>query len=89
MDIDQIRDMDIVAHAGAVRGVVIGAEDGEMRHLARHRLAGALDQMGGARRGLAGAPLGIGARDIEIAQNHVAQTMGYTGISNHLLRHQL
>ena len=60
--------MDVVAHAGAVRRRIVGAENMHEGALAERGLAGDLDQMGGAGRRLAGAALRIGAGDIKIAQ---------------------
>ena len=64
----EVADMDIVAHAGAVGRVVIGAVDGDMAALADRRLDRDLDQMGGAGGRLARAALRIGAGDVEIAK---------------------
>ena len=46
----KVADVDIVAHAGAVGRVVVGAEDVDMAALAGRRLDRDLDQVGGARR---------------------------------------
>ena len=63
----EIGDMDIVAHAGAVGRVEIVAEDADALPLAQRRFDRDLDEVGGAGGGLAGAPLRIGACDVEIA----------------------
>ena len=81
--------MDVVAHAGAVGRRVVGAEDLHLGPLAERGLAGDLDQMGRARRRLAGAALRIGAGDIEIAQRGVAESMRGRGVAQHPLAHQL
>ena len=54
----EVLDVQIVAHAGAIRCRVVAAEHGHMRTLADHGLAGDLGQQGRSRRRLADAPLG-------------------------------
>ncbi len=85
----QIADMDIVAHSGAVGGVVIAAIDRDPLASAQRRLAGDLDQMRRARSGLSCAPLRIGARDVEVAQHANIEPMRRARIGEHLLGHQL
>ena len=48
-----------------------------------------LDQVGGTGRRLSGATARIGAGNIEIAQDDVAQTMRAARIAQHDFRHQL
>ena len=69
-------DMDEVADAGAVRRGIVGAVDRHGRAQPQGRLAGELDQVGVVRRGLADPCLGIGTRDVEVAQDGVAQPGG-------------
>src|ERR1700722_12676689 len=76
MRVDQVGDLDIVAHTRAVAGRIVLAEDLDLRMEPKRRLDGALDQMGGVGRRLAEAALGIGAGDIEIAQRDVAEIVG-------------
>ena len=85
----QVIDMDVVAHTRTVRGRIIRAENVDMRDPSKRNLASALDQMRRARRGLSRAPLGIGAGDVEIAQNDMAQMRGARGVFEHPFDHQL
>src|SRR5690348_4856198 len=72
----KVGDVDVVAHAGAVGGCVIGAENRKSRALAQHSLAGDLQQQRGVLRGLANPPGGIATGDVEIPQRHVTRTTG-------------
>src|SRR6202163_2255461 len=55
----QVLDVDVVAHAGAVGGGIVGAEDRDVRSLAESGFAGDLDQQRRVRGGLADAAAGI------------------------------
>src|SRR3546814_1019882 len=81
--------MDVVAHAGAVRRVVVVAIDGDGIADPGDHLAGDLHEMGGGRAELAAASLRIGAGDVEIAQRDVVQAARRGEIAQHPLDHQL
>ena len=68
---------------------IVGAEYLHVRALAERRLAGDLDEVGRARCRLAGAALGVGAGDVEIAQRDVAQVVGAGRVGQHQLGHEL
>ena len=76
----EVGDVDVVADAGAVRRWIVGAEHLHVRPLAERRLAGDLDEVRRMRRRLAGAALRVGARDVEIAQRHVAEIVRPRGV---------
>src|SRR6185312_8691161 len=84
----QIGHMDVVAHAGAIRRVVVGAENGKAGAFAERRLAGDLDQQGGLLRGLAYAALRVATRDIEVPKRDIARTSGRSQVAQHPLAHQ-
>jgi hypothetical protein len=71
----QIADVDVVADAGAVRRRIVGAEHVDAFAPAERGLDRDLDQMRRARRRLAGAQLRIGAGDVEVAQDDMAEPM--------------
>src|SRR3546814_11475557 len=79
----QVGDVDVVAHAGPVGGVVVVAEDGDGLAPAGDDLAGDLDEVGGDRAELAAASLRVGARDIEVAQRDIAQVAGERQVAQH------
>ena len=68
---------------------IVGAEHLHVRPLAERRLAGDLDEVRRMRRRLAGAALRVGARDVEIAQRHVAEIVRARRVGEHDLGHQL
>ena len=85
----EVRHLYVVAKAGAVLGWIIRAEDFEMGTLAERGLHGGLDQMARARCRLAGAPLRVGAGDVEIPERYVAQVMGAACVFEHPFGHEL
>ena len=85
----QIVDVDVVADAGAVRRVVVVAEDLETVAQSERGVACHLDHVGGARRGLSAAALRVGAGDVEVTQGHVGKVPGRGGIAQDPLGHQL
>ncbi len=85
----QIGDMNIIADAGSVRRRIVGAEHVELRPQAQRRLGRHFDQMRGVGGRLAGAAARIGAGDVEIAQDHVAQIVRAAGVAQHDFGHQL
>ncbi len=85
----QIRHVDVVTDAGAIRGGVVGAEDVHFGPQAERRLNRDLDQVGRPPGRLPGTAERVGAGDIEVAQDQVAQAVGGTRVSQHDLRHQL
>ena len=89
MDVGEIGDMDVVAHAGPVRRVVVGAEHGHRIARSRRRLAGDLDEVRGTAAGRTRAPLRVGARDVAVAKRGIAQVMGGRRVVEHPLGHQL
>ena len=70
----KVADVDIVADAGAVGRLVIGAVDRDMVALADRRLGRDLDQVGRALADLPGAALRVGAGDVEIAQRAIVES---------------
>ncbi len=85
----QVTDVDIIAHAGSVRRVVIGSEDRDLRAQADAGLGRDLDQVSEVLAPLARSPLGIGAGDVEIPEGHVIERPGRRDVAQHLLDHQL
>ncbi|GIX21854.1 MAG: hypothetical protein KatS3mg121_0637 [Gammaproteobacteria bacterium] len=81
--------MDVVAHAGAVGGGVVGPVDRHLRPLARRRLAGHLDQQRRLARRLADAQPRVGAGHVEIAQRDVPRAAGRGQVREHRLGHPL
>ena len=59
MGVDQVGDLDVVAHAGAVAGRIVLAEDIHVGETAERRLYAALDQVGGVRGRLAQPPMRV------------------------------
>ena len=68
---------------------VVGAEDIHFWPQAERGFDRDLDQVGSSFGRLAGATKPVGAGDIEITQDHIAQAMGGAGIAQHDLGHQL
>ena len=89
MRISEVADMDIIAHPGAVRRVIVGAIYRYMAALPHRRFHRDLDEVGGARSRLAGAALRVGARDIEVAERAVIDRVRSRDIGEHPLRHEL
>ena len=76
----EVADVDVVADAGAVGRRVIGAVDVDLRPQPERGLDRDLDQVRRVARRLAGAQVRVGARDVEVAQDHVVETMGGRGV---------
>ena len=85
----QVQHMDVIAQAGAVRRIIVGAIDLETGALAQGGLTGDLDQMRGLGRRLADAALRVSPCHVEIAQRHILEPIGGERITQHPLRHQL
>jgi len=68
---------------------IIGAINVELGPKPERCFDGDLDQVGGVLGGLPGAALGIGAGNIEVAQNDVTEIMSRCGVAEHDFRHQL
>ncbi len=86
----KIADVDIVALAGTVARRVVLAIDLDQRPKPERRLDRDPDQVDDVRPLLAGAPGGVGAGDVEIAQRHRREAgIGGGDVAQHLLAHQL
>jgi len=68
--------MNIVADARPIGSLIIGAEHLHFRPQPKRGLDGDLDKVGRPFGRLAGSPERIGSRDVEVAQNAVAQAVG-------------
>jgi hypothetical protein len=77
-----------VADAGAVRGGIVGPEYVHLRAPAERRLHRDLYEMGCASGRLSGAQLGIGAGDIEAAQDDMRKTVRRARVAQHDLGHE-
>ncbi len=86
MGVREIGHVHIVAHAGAVVRVVVGAEDGNVRPGAVRRLQHQRDEVRFRIVLLAQLALGIGAAGVEVTQRDGAQTMRGTGVAQDLPR---
>ena len=81
MGVGEVADLDVVAHAGAVGGRIIGAEHLDVRAVAERRLGGDLDEMGGVRPSIGPErPRGSAPGDVEIAQDDVSEVVGAGGV---------
>ena len=89
MNCGEVGDVDVVADAGSVRGVVVGAENDDALTSAGCRLTGDLDEVSGVRGGLTGPPRRIGAGDVEVAQRRVAEVVCSRRVAKHPLGRQL
>jgi hypothetical protein len=87
--VGEVGDVDEIAHAGAIGGRVVVAEHGDLRAEAERRLAHRLDQVAGPGGRSTGAPGGIAAGDVEVAQRHKAQPVGRADVGQDLLGHEL
>ena len=88
MGVGQVLDVDVVAHAGAVGRGVVGAEDRHVGALTDRDLAGHFGQQGRLRCRLADSAARVRARDVEVAQRHVAQGVDGGDVAQHPLRHE-
>src|ERR1044072_5546597 len=87
--IGEILDVNVVAHAGAVRGRVVGAEDRDVRALADRPFASDPGGQVAVERRLADAPARIRAGDVEVTQHYVTQVSRGAEIAQHPFAHQL
>jgi len=69
---NEIGDVNVIPDAGAVRRRIIGAEDIELRSQPERGFDRDLDEVGGPFGRLAGAAKRVGARDVEVTQDHMA-----------------
>ena len=88
MRVGDVVNMNVIAHAGAVAGVVVGAVHGDAVNPPGGGAAGHCDQMFGGLAALADAGVRVGAGDIEIAQNHAVETGGAGDVRRHHLAGQ-
>ncbi len=86
---DQIRHVDVIANAGAVGRRIVRAEHLDFVAQAKRGLGRDLDEVGGGSRRLAGAQLRVGARHVEIAQDHVIEAVRRARVAQDGLGHQL
>lgn len=89
MSFAQIHYMDVIADAGAIRGVVIAPEDGDMGPAPGGGLQDQRDQVGFGVVPLAELPFGISPGGVEVAQADRLETIGAVKIGQHLFNHQL
>src|SRR3546814_19974545 len=81
--------MDEVANAGAIRRIVVVAEDLDFFALSGCRFTSDLDKVRRLRRRLSRASQRICPRHIAVAQGDIAQVMGAGGIPQHTFPHEL
>ena len=85
----QIGDMNVVAHAGAIGCRIVGAVQLHLGPQPDRSLGRDLDDVGRLSGRLTDPQLRVGTRDVEIAQDHMAQSMRVAGVAQHDLGHQL
>ncbi len=73
MSLGQVFHVDVVADAGTVTGVVVGAKHAHAIALARHTLTRNLDQVRSFRRCLTQQTVRIGPSYVEVTQDHVIE----------------
>lgn len=83
----EIGDMDVVADAGAVGGVVVGAEDGDGRSLTEGGLEDEGDEVGFGGVVFAEATLGIGSGGVEVAEDDGLEAVGGVEVPEDLFDH--
>ena len=76
MRADEIVHVDVVADAGAVGRVVVGAEDGDVVALPVAASSATFRMCVAPRVDCPARPIGIGAGDVEIAERHGAEPVG-------------
>ncbi len=81
----KVRDMHIIAHAGAVAGGIVGPEHRQGRALARHRLQHQGHQMGFGQMLFAKLSVRVGTGHVEIAEDHPPQPVAGAEILQHIL----
>jgi hypothetical protein len=85
---NEIGNVDVIPDAGAVRRRVVGAENIELRSQPKRGFDRHLDEVGGPPGRVAGAAERVGARDVEVTQDHTVQPVGGAGIAQHDFSHQ-
>jgi hypothetical protein len=85
----EVVDVDVVAHAGAVGGRVVGAVDAHAGAQAQRGLAGDLHEVRVVRGRLADPRVGVGAGDVEVAQDREPEAGGRGDVPQDALRHHL
>jgi hypothetical protein len=85
MRIDQVANMNIIADAGAVGRIIIRAKHRESRAFPFDRIQHQRDQMGFGLMKLANLGIRVGPRDVEIAKNHMAQTVSRLIVAQNIL----
>ena len=81
MGIGQITDMDVIANAGAIRRVVVVAEDLQVGSMATHHVEHQRDQVGFRVVLFAEISVRISAGGVEVAEDHARQPIGGSEIS--------
>ena len=89
MGIGQIHHVDVVADAGAVGGGVVGAVNGDVVADALGRFQDDGDQVRLRVVGFADGAIEGSAGGIEIAQCHIAETVGFREVAHHVFNDQL
>ncbi len=87
MGLREIEDVDVIADAGAVRRLVIGAEDRDMLLLAERDFQDVRNEV--RFDAVILAEFFGGASGVEVAQRHVAQAVDFVVPAEHFLEHQL
>src|SRR5215471_20005990 len=85
----EVADVNIVADASAVWRRIIGAEDLDDRPQADRGFHCDLDEVSGSFGRLTDTAERVGARDVELTQDYVAQAMGAGRVAQHDLGHEL
>lgn len=89
MRVRKVADMDVIAQAGAVRGRIVVAEQGEWRPLACGRVQSQRNEVGFRIAALTDLAVRAGARAVEIAQPSRLEAMRAPEVCEDLLDHQL
>src|SRR5262249_1133400 len=78
---DEIGNVNVIPDTGTVSCWIIGSEDVHLGPQTERSLHRDLDEMRGRFGRLPGAPEGVGARHVEITQDHMAQPMRGAGVA--------
>jgi len=78
---DEIGNVNVISDAGTIPCRIVGSEDVHFGPQAERSLCRDLDEVRGRFGGLAGATERVGARDVEITQDYMAQPMGGGGVA--------
>ena len=89
MGIGQIAHVDVIAHAGAIVGIVVRAEHVQLVAHSRRHEQGDRDQVRFGIVNFAELAIGIGPRSVEIAKGHRRDAEGRRVIAQDALDHQL